>query len=105
MYMYDSLHVHGSQFFMHGLPSTSVHVSDCCSIYDLIFWVSFLFLFCLFIMCYHVSRLHGVCTYHLNNVLLLYALFFTLYLYAIKFIFYSSFMQFGDQSQIMQIFW
>jgi len=83
-------------------PLFSVQVSDCCSICDLIFWVCF-FPFCLLIMCFHVSCLCGVYTYHLNSILLFYDLFFTLYLYAMKFLFYSSLMQFGDQCQKMQI--
>jgi len=45
--MCDSLHVHISQFFMHCLPSTSVHVSDCCSICDLIFVFFYFYFVCL----------------------------------------------------------
>jgi len=51
MYICDSLHVHISQLFMHCLHSTSVHVSDCCSICDLIlvlFFISILFAYYVF---------------------------------------------------------
>jgi len=103
MYICDSLNVHISQFFMHCLPSTSVQ----CSCEWLLFHLWFYFLglffpFCL-LMCFHVSCLYDVYTYHLNSILLFYDLFFTLYLYAIKFLCYSSLMQFGDQCQKMQI--
>ena len=68
--------------------STSVYMSDCCSICDLIFgFVLYFYFVCL--LCVFMCRVCMVFTSNTSiNVLLFHALFFTLYLYAMKFRFY-----------------
>ena len=86
--------------------STSVHVSDCCSICELNSGVCFFCFVCL--SCVFMCR---VCMMFTPTTSIAYYCFMisvllcTSFKFAIKFLFYSSLMQFGDQCQKMQISW